>query len=92
MQQDFAEARALTVLAWLAGDEDLLPVFMNATGTSEADMRLRAGDPDFLAAMMEFLLMDDRWVLDASAATGIPAQDFAMIRAALPGGHLPNWT
>ena len=92
MKQDFAETRALSLLAWLAGQEELLPSFMGHTGVSEADLRQRAGDSDFLASVLDFLLMDDRWVMDAANGTGIRAEDFATIRAALPGGALPNWT
>ncbi len=92
MQQEIAETHALTLLAWLAGDEELVPLFMGATGSSEADMRARAGEPEFLASLMDFLLMDDQWVLKGAEATGIRAEDFAMIRAGLPGGALPNWT
>ncbi|HID68764.1 MAG TPA: DUF3572 family protein [Roseibacterium sp.] len=55
-------------------------------------MRARAGEAEFLASVMDFLLIDDAFVLQGAEATGIAAQDFAMIRAALPGGALPNWT
>lgn len=92
MQQDFAETRALSLLAWLAAQEELLPAFMGNTGVSEADLRIRAGEPDFLASVLDFLLMNDAWVLEAADGTGIRAEDFAAIRAALPGGDLPNWT
>ncbi|ABD56047.1 DUF3572 domain-containing protein [Jannaschia sp. CCS1] len=92
MQQDFAETQALALLAWLAGEEDILPLFMSATGVGEDDLRARAGEPEFLASVMDFLLMDDAWVLRGAEATGIGAQEFAMIRAGLPGGDLPNWT
>lgn len=92
MQQEFAETRALTLLAWLATDEALLPTFMGATGTSEGDLRTRASDPEFLASVLDFLMMDDNWVVQAAEGTGILAVDFAAIRAGLPGGDLPNWT
>ncbi len=92
MRQEFAEARALTLLAWLAANDELLPVFMGATGVGEDDLRNRAGEADFLASVVDFLLMDDRWVLEAAEDTDIPANDFAQIRAVLPGGNLPNWT
>ncbi len=92
MKQETAETHALTLLAWLAGQEDILPTFMGATGVGEADLRARAGDPDFLASVMDFVLMDDAWVLQAAEDAGIPANQFAVIRAGLPGGDLPNWT
>lgn len=92
MKQETAETQALTLLAWLAGQEEILPLFMGATGVGEDDLRARAGDPDFLASVMDFVLMDDAWVLQAAEDTGIAAQEFAVIRAGLPGGALPHWT
>jgi hypothetical protein len=92
MKQETAETQALTLLAWLAGQDEILPTFMGATGVGQDDIRARASDPDFLASVMDFILMDDTWVLQASEETGIPATQFAMIRAGLPGGALPHWT
>ncbi|NKX43706.1 DUF3572 domain-containing protein [Roseicyclus persicicus] len=92
MKQDLAETRALAVLGWLAAQDELFPVFLGATGASEADLRRRAGDPEFLASVLEFLMMDDAWVLDCAAAMGWPPTDMAAIRAGLPGGDLPHWT
>lgn len=90
--QDAAETVALKALAWLAGDDDLLPVFMGASGVTEGDLRAGAGDPAFLGAVLDFLLMDDAWVIRACDATGIAYADLAAARAALPGGAQMHWT
>jgi len=79
-------------LGWLAGQDDLFPVFLGATGTSEADLRGQAGDPVFLAAVMDFLMNDDAWVIDCAKALGWRPEEVLQIRAALPGGDLPHWT
>lgn len=92
MKQDTAETRALDVLGWLLGQDELLPVFLGAGGVTEADLRRRAGEPDFLASVLDFVLLDDAWVLDCAGALGWPPERVAQIRAALPGGDLPNWT
>lgn len=92
MQQEVAETEALRVLAWLAAQDDLLEVFMGATGTGRDDIRARAGEADFLASLLDFVLMDDAWVLGAAEALGVPPERIAKVRAALPGGALPNWT
>ncbi|MFC2978651.1 DUF3572 domain-containing protein [Roseicyclus marinus] len=92
MNEDLAETRALAVLGWIAGQEEIFPVFLGATGASEADLRRRAGEADFLAAVMDFVLMDDAWVIDCAAALGWPPEQMLAIRAALPGGNLPHWT
>ena len=63
MKQDVAETIALAALGWLAGDDELLPVFLGATGATEADVRAGAEDPVFLGAVLDFLIMNDAWVV-----------------------------
>ncbi|ARC89114.1 DUF3572 domain-containing protein [Rhodovulum sp. MB263] len=90
--QDFAETVALEALAWLVGDDELLPVFLGATGASATDLRERASEPDFLASVLDFLLLDDAWVLRFCAAVGRPGEAVLAARAGLPGGADPHWT
>lgn len=90
--QDTAETLALQALAWLAGQEELLPVFLGATGASETDLRLRASDPVFLGAVLDFLMMDDQWVVAFCDHVALPYERLMLARAALPGGEQVNWT
>lgn len=88
-----AETLALKALAWLAGQDDLLPVFMGATGASAADLKTRAAEPEFLASVLDFLVMDDAWVIGFCDAAGIGDYTVPMqARAALPGGAQVHWT
>ena len=41
MKQDHAETIALECLAWLAGEDELMPVFLGSSGATEADIRVR---------------------------------------------------
>ena len=90
--QDSAETLALQVLGWLVGDEDLMPVFQGSTGVSEADIRARADDPLFLGAVLDFLMMDDQWVIQACDAQSLSYDQVALVRHALPGGADMHWT
>ncbi|MDG4648608.1 DUF3572 domain-containing protein [Roseibacterium sp. SDUM158017] len=92
MKQEVAETGALKVLGWLAGQEDLAPVFLSSTGVTPQDVRDRAGDPDFLASVLDFVLMDDAWVIACAEALDMRPDDLAAVRRMLPGGNLPNWT
>lgn len=92
MQQDRAEEIALVALGWLAGNEDLLPVFMGASGASLADLRAGAADPAFLGSVLDFILMDDAWVIACCEARGMACETLMHARQTLPGGALPNWT
>jgi hypothetical protein len=92
VKQESAETLALQALGWLVGQDDLLPAFLNATGAGANDLAANAKDPVFLASVLDFLLMDDAWIIafcDASARTySEPMQ----ARAGLPGGIATHWT
>jgi len=92
MHQAAAETIALRALAWLAGNEALLPVFLGATGASLAELKSRAAEPDFLGSVLDFLLLDDAWVIAFAAEHGLPPASLQAARAALPGGAAINWT
>jgi len=62
MTPERAETVALQALAWIAADEELLPQLAGATGMSLDDAKVRAQDPAFLAGILEFLCMEDRWI------------------------------
>jgi len=92
MQQESAETIALQALGWLAGNEELLPVFQGATGASEADLRVRATEPEFLGSVLDFLMMDDAWVVAFCDSQGLSYETPMMARVALPGGAQMSWT
>ena len=92
MQEEKAQTIALTALGWIAANDELFPAFLAATGASLAELRSRAADPMFLAAVLDFLLQEDAWVLDFCAENSLPPPSLQSARAALPGGALPHWT
>lgn len=87
-----AEILALQALTWLVGNEDLLPVFLGASGVSESDLRDRASDPDFLSSVLDFLMMDDAWVIGFCDAQGLAYEAPMQARMSLPGGAQVSWT
>ena len=66
-----AETFALNVLTWLVGDEDLLPIFMNSTGTDGDALRENAGSPEFLGAVLDFLLWMMHGFCDVAKKQGL---------------------
>ena len=90
--QENAEVIGLQALGWLASNEDLLPSFLGATGASEGDMREKVGDPLFLGAVLDFLMMDDAWVMQFCDSINMPYERIMQARAALPGGDQVHWT
>ncbi|KAA2316322.1 DUF3572 family protein [Pseudooceanicola sediminis] len=92
MSRDAAEKTALDCLTWLAGNDDLLPVFMGATGLSTDDLRDAATAPEFLGAVLDFVMMDDAWVIAFCDSRGLAYEVPMQARAALPGGEQVHWT
>lgn len=92
MRQESAEVVGMQALAWLVASDELLPVFLGATGAHPQDLRAGAEDPVYLGAVLDFVLMDDAWVLAFCAESGLAPESVARARAALPGGDAAHWT
>jgi hypothetical protein len=92
MKLERAETIALQALTWLIGHEELRPVFMGATGASEADLRERALEPAFQAAILRFLVMDDAWIIAFCDAHGLAYDQPMRALQAMPGAVSPDWT
>ena len=92
MKVEQAETVALQALGWLAGQEELFPVFLGATGATAEQVAAAAGQPAFLGAVLDFLLQDDAWIVGFCDGAGLGYTVPMQARAALPGGALPHWT
>lgn len=91
-RQESAEITALQALGWLASRPDELSGFLNASGASPADLSRRATDPQFLAALVDFLLETDERVLACTRDLDLPPTALGEARQGLPGGRDPHWT
>lgn len=92
MTHEPSETLAIQALGWLAGNDELLPIFLGATGASVADLRARVGDVEFLGSVLDFLMMDDAWVIAFCDSAGIGYEEPMRARQMLPGGAQINWT
>ncbi len=92
MNQTQAEVIGLQALGWLIGNDDLRSVFLGASGASVDDLKTRAGDSDFLASVLEFILLDDAHVTGFCDANTLPYEAPMQALYALPGQDVPNWT
>lgn len=87
-----AETLALKAVAWLVANDELLPVFLGATGASEQDLRMRIAEPEFLGSVLDFLMMDDAWVVGFCDQAGAGYDALMRARQHLPGGAQTHWT
>ncbi|WP_040616097.1 DUF3572 domain-containing protein [Oceanicola granulosus] len=92
MTPDRAEMVALMALGWLAGNDELAPLFLGSTGAGVDDLRARATDPAFQASVLEFLTMDDAWVVAFCDQHGLSYEEPLRARYALPGAGEVHWT
>ena len=91
-EQEQAETVAIRALGWMAGNDEVLGQFMGASGASIDDLRAGAGDPAFLGALLDFLMLEDAWIIAFCDAAGLPYDAPMRARAALPGGAQTHWT
>jgi hypothetical protein len=86
MNQQSAETLAFKALAFLANDPSALDRFLTLTGTTAAELRARAEDPEFLAALLDFLMTDEPLLTVFCEDESLDAQTLHSARRALPGG------
>jgi hypothetical protein len=92
MDKEMAETRALEVLTWVLSEDDLIQVFMGATGASQNDLRSNTLSHEFLISILDFVLMDDNWVLSCSKFLSIDPSQIGIIRSSLDGDREVSWT
>ena len=80
-----AETFALKALAFLAADEDVLVRFLNQSGLELGDLRERAGEPELLAGVLDFILGDDALLTAFAGGEGVDPKFVHAARRALPG-------
>ena len=92
MTTDDAEIYALKAANWLLSNQELLDLFMGSTGVSENTIKSDIQNTVFLVAVLDFLLLDDKWVMEACDAMKLQPELMQTARLFLPGGDQVNWT
>ena len=80
-----AEATAVAILGWLAGEPELLTRFLALTGVMPAEVRNAVNDPGFLAGLIDFLMSHEPTLLAFSEATGIRPEAVVHAHAVFSG-------
>lgn len=91
LQRKDAEILALQALSWVMSQQDVAAACLDACGATPDSLRSRAGDPDFLAGVMDFLLSSDDLVRGFAAEAGRAPEAILRARRALPGGETLDW-
>lgn len=80
-----AETLALKALAFLVESPGAMERFIALSGTDAGAMRERTGDPEFLAAVMDFLFSDDALLTGFCESETLDFRTLHRMRHALPG-------
>lgn len=75
LTKDRAETIALQALAFLASEPEEIERFLYASGLDIADLRDKAGEPDLLRAVLDFILADDTRVTGLCQELNINPRD-----------------
>jgi len=92
LSPEASETLALKALAWLVANDELLPVFLGSTGAGIDDLKTQAGDPAILGAVLEFITMDDAWVVAFCDVHDLPYEAPMMAAQILLGNARTHWT
>lgn len=85
MDRSAAETLALKALTFLASEKDELGRFLALSGLSPKELRERASDPLLLAAVLDFVLGNDKLLLAFAEGENIDSKRVHAARRALPG-------
>ncbi|MBX3508454.1 MAG: DUF3572 domain-containing protein [Parvibaculum sp.] len=91
MTRDDAEMLAIKALGHIAADGDLLGDFLSLSGLSPDELRERAGEPEMLGGILDFMLADEARLLAFCEAAELRPELPARARLALPGGERVDW-
>ena len=83
---DQAAIVALKGLAWLVNSPDSLDRFLELSGLDRTGLRARADEPEFLVALLDFLLTNEGLLMDFCDSTSTDARTVHFARHALVGG------
>lgn len=87
LAREAADGIAIQALGFIAGDAELLPRFLDLTGIAAHDIRRTAGEPGFLAGVLQFIMAHEPTLLKFSEASGVAPQDVGRALRAQPAGE-----
>ena len=82
---DEAEALALQALAFLASEPERIEPFLSVTGLNPANLRQAAGEPGFLAAVLDHIGSSDSLLLEFAGNLRLNPEIVADARRVLAG-------
>lgn len=91
VSQGSAKEIALSALIHVLQDPELAAGFFGTSGLAPEDVAAMRNDPALELAVFDYLLEDDRRVLDMAEALGLPPKDILAARTLLAGPGSFGW-
>jgi hypothetical protein len=83
LAKEAAEMLAIQALGFIAEDPERLAGFLASTGIPAEEIRAAAGEPGFLAGVLEHMLGDESLLIAFALSAGIDPAEVARARSAL---------
>ena len=85
ISREAAESLAVQALGYLAGEPERLGRFLALSGLGPETIRAAAGDPRFLAGVLEYIAGDEDLLVAFAAASGLSPDQVARAKTVLAG-------
>ena len=80
---DAAQSLAVSALTFIAADPDRLSQFLGITGLGPDNLRTAAADPAFLGSVLDYLVADEKLLVEFAADAGVKPETVARAHEAL---------
>ena len=74
---DSAQSLAVSALTFIAADPDRLSRFLGLTGLGPDNLRTAAADPEFLGSVLDYLVADEKLLVEFAADAGLKPETVA---------------
>ena len=76
---------AIKAVEYFAAHPEALAGFLSYTGTGPAELKANINNPDFLASVLDYMMIDEPTLLDFAQSLDLNPQDIVKARLLLPG-------
>ena len=88
LAQDYAEFIAVKAVEYMAQNVETLGGFLAHAGVGPQDLKTAISSPEFLAGVLDYMMMDEPTLLDFAKTMDLKPQDIVKARLCFPGSEV----